>query len=107
MLFLLGAFIDFKAIGKYRRDLICVSTGRLLVVPAIFLTLGYILGFQGLEFAILIGIFASSAAVASFTMAQQMGGNAELAGDIVILTSALCPFTIFLWSLLSTTLGAI
>ncbi len=107
MLFLLGAFIDFKAIGKYRRDLICVCTGRLLVVPAIFLTLGYILGFQGLEFAILIGIFASSAAVASFTMAQQMGGNAELAGDIVILTSALCPFTIFLWSLLSTTLGAI
>ena len=107
MLFLLGAFIDFKAIGKYRRDLICVCTGRLLVVPAIFLTLGYILGFRGLEFAILIGIFASSAAVASFTMAQQMGGNAELAGDIVILTSALCPFTIFLWSLLSTTLGAI
>lgn len=107
MLFLLGAFIDFKAIGEYRRDLVCVCTGRLFVVPAIFLTLGYLFGFRGLEFAILIGVFASSAAVASFTMAQQMGGNSVLAGDIVIVTSALCPFTLFVWSLLFTTLGAI
>ena len=79
--------------------------GRLVLVPGIFLTIGALLGFRGVEFAGLIGVFASSTAVASFTMAQQMGGDAELAGDIVVVTSALCPFTIFGWSLLFKSLG--
>ena len=39
-------------------------------------------------------------------MVQQMGGDAELAGDIVVATSALCCFTMFMWSLLFKTLGA-
>ena len=79
--------------------------GRLVLVPGIFLTIGALLGFRGVEFAGLIGVFASSTAVASFTMAQQMGGDAGLAGDIVVVTSALCPFTIFGWSLLFKSLG--
>ena len=79
--------------------------GRLVLVPGIFLTIGALLGFRGVEFAGLIGVFASSTAVASFTMAQQMGGDAELAGDIVVVTSALCPFTIFGWILLFKSLG--
>ena len=38
-----------------------------------------------------------------FTMAQQMGGDAELAGDIVVATSVACPLTIFgfAWGLMS------
>ena len=58
------------------------------------------MGFRGVELVSLLGIFASSTAIASFTMAQQMGGDAELAGDIVVWTSALCSFTLFGWSLL-------
>ena len=79
--------------------------GRLVVMPAIFLSLGALLGFRGVEFAALIGIFASSDAVAAFTMTQQMGGDAGLAGDIVVVTSTLCPFTIFGWSFLFKSLG--
>ena len=36
----------------------------------------------------------------SVHLLQQMGGDAELAGDIVVWTSALCSFTLFGWSLL-------
>ena len=107
MLFLLGAFIDFRAMKGFKRELICVCVGRLLVIPAVFLSIGYLAGFRGIEFAALIGAFASSSAATSFTMAQQMGGNSELAGDIVIFTSALCPFTLFIWCTLFTSLGAI
>lgn len=45
-------------------------------------------------------IFASSTAVAAFTMAEQMGGDAALAGDIVVATSTLASFTLFGWSFL-------
>ena len=38
-------------------------------------------------------------------MTQQMGGDAELAGDIVVVTSALVCFTMFLWILLFQWLG--
>ena len=68
---------------------------------------GSLLGFRGVELVSLLGVFASSTAIASFTMAQQMGGDAELAGDIVVSTSALCSFTLFGWSLLFKLTGLI
>ena len=51
------------------------------------------------------GVFASPTAVNSFTMAQQMGGDAELAGDIVVTTSAVSILTMFLWIFLFKSLG--
>ena len=69
-------------------------------------TLGALLGFRDAAFVSLLGVFASPTAVNSFTMAQQMGGDAELAGDIVVSTSALCIVTMFAWSVLFKALGA-
>lgn len=105
-LFLLGAFFRFETLGKYKREIAIVSLGRLIVIPGIFLTLGFLFGFRGAEFAGLIALFASCTAIASFTMAEQMGGDSELAGDIVVTTSVLCSFTLYLWSVLFMSLGA-
>lgn len=106
LLFLLGAFFEFGDLGHAAKELIVTTLCRLIIIPAIALTGGFLLGFRGVEFVALIGIFASATAVTSFTMAQQMGGDARLAGNIVIITSALCSFTLFLWSFLFKTLGA-
>ncbi|MBO5556596.1 MAG: AEC family transporter [Oscillospiraceae bacterium] len=105
LLVMLGAFFKFDGLSRYRRELSLVCLGRLVIVPGIFLGLAGLLGFRGVEMAALLGVFASSTAVNSFTMAQQMGGDAELAGDIVVATSALCSFTLFGWGLLLKTLG--
>ena len=105
-LFTLGAFFRFDTLGKYKRELLIVCTGRLLVIPAIFLTIGYLLGFRGADFAGLMGLFASCSAIASFIMAEQMGGDSELAGDIVVSTSVLCSFTLYFWAVLFMSLGA-
>ena len=107
MLFLLGGFFEF---GNLRDDLKTVAAiviGRLIIIPAIMLGLACLLGFRGVEFASLLGVFASSTAIASFTMAQQMGGDAKLAGNAVVATSALCSLTLFLWAMLFKTLGVI
>lgn len=106
LLFLLGAFFEFGGLRRYIKDLVEVCLGRLIVMPGIFLTLAYLAGIRGVEFAGMIAIFGSATAIASFTMVQQMGGDAELAGDIVVASSALCCFTLFMWSLLFKTLGA-
>ena len=101
-LFLLGAFFQFSGLKTYRRELVTVSIAKLIVSPGLFLGLGALLGFRGGAFVSLIGIFA---AVNSFTMAQQMGGDAELAGDIVVTTSAASILTMFFWIFLFKSLG--
>lgn len=105
MLFLLGAFFEFKGIGTYKKQLATVCIGKLIVVPAIFLTVSVLCGIRGVELAAMIAIFGSPTAVSSFTMAQQMGGDAALAGDIVVLTSALSCVTMFAWALALKSLG--
>ena len=104
-LFLLGAFFQFSGLKTYRRELVTVSIAKLIVSPGLFLGLGALLGFRDVAFVSLIGIFASPTAVNSFTMAQQMGGDAELAGDTVVVTSAVSMLTMFLWVFLFKSLG--
>ena len=105
-LFLLGAFFRFEGLRRYRLPLAAVTAVKLFVTPAVMLLLAYALGFRGVEFVALIGVFASPTAVNSFTMVQQMEcGDAELAGDIVIMTSAVSLFSFFLWIWLFKSLG--
>jgi predicted permease len=105
MLFLLGAFFRFDQISSKPKELIAVLLGRLIVLPALGLLGAVLLGFRGIELASLMVLFGSSTAVASFTMAQQMGGDAELAGDIVVSTSVFSAVTMFLWIFAFKTLG--
>ncbi|MDO4973688.1 MAG: AEC family transporter [Eubacteriales bacterium] len=107
MLFLLGAFLQPEGLKNDRRAVLWVSFGRLMIVPAVTLLPAVLLGWRGVALASLLPVFASSTAVNSFTMAQQMGGDAELAGNIVVATSALCALTLFFWCFLFKTLGLI
>ena len=107
LIFLLGAFFRFENFSSHRKELAVTCFAKLLLVPGIFLTLGWLAGFRGIELASLLAAFAAPAAVTSFTMAQQMDGNSRLAGDIVVFTSALCPFTLFLWCMAVKVLGAV
>ena len=100
MLFLLGAFFRFGGMLSHWKDLLAVCLGRLVLIPALVLSLAIALGFRGVELITLLAVFASSTAVSSFTMAQQLGGDAPLAGDIVVATSALASFGLFGWSFL-------
>ena len=105
-LIILGASFRFGATHEHRRQLLGAVFGRLILVPAVVLsTAAYVFGFTGIEFVTLIAIFASPCAVVSFAMAQQMGGDSELAANCVVFTSGLSCLTIFCWILLFKTLG--
>ena len=105
LLFLLGAFLELEGLRRDRRAVLFISLIRLLLIPAATLIPAVFLGFRGVALASLLPVFASSTAVNSFTMAQQMGGDAELAGNIVVATSALCSLTLFFWCFLLKSLG--
>ena len=105
-LIILGASFKLGSTHEHRRQLLGAIFGRLILVPAIMLfTAAFVFGFTGIDFVTLIAIFGTPCAVVSFAMAQQMGGDSDLAGNCVVFTSALSCFTIFGWILLFKTLG--
>lgn len=104
-LLLLGAEFEFRDVKLYRRNLVVCTVLRLLVYPAAALPLAALAGLRGPEFAVLISMFATPTAVASFSMAAQMGGNPELAASAVTVTTLLSAGTMFLWIFLFKSLG--
>ena len=104
-LLLLGAQFEFHDVRLYRRNLTICTVLRLVVYPGAALTLAALTGLRGPEFAVLISMFATPTAVASFSMAAQMGGNPELAASAVTVTTLLSSVTMFLWIFLFKSLG--
>jgi predicted permease len=105
-LILLGAQFSMKSVSSKKKDLAVVVIARLVVVPAIGLSLALALGIRGVEFVSLLVMLAAPAAVSSFTMAESMGSDGKLAGNIVVFTTALSCLTIFLWLFIFKNIGA-
>lgn len=97
-LVVLGASIQFKTIAGNIKQILIGIIGKLIIVPALGIFIGaYVFNFTGVELIALLALFASPAAVSSFTMAQQMGSDADLAGQLVMISTAGCVFTVFMW----------
>ena len=104
-LFILGASLDFGKARANGKLLVISVTGRLIGVPLIFLSLAIALGIRDVSLAALIAVYASPTSVSSFPMAQQMGGNGDLAGGQVVFTTVFSILTVFLWVFALRSLG--
>ena len=104
---LLGAFFRFDNIKNNIKDVLICTFGRLIAFPLIGTLLALLIGFRGVEFTSLLIAFAAPPAISSFTMAQQMDSDYTVAGESVIVASALSCFTIFIWVFLYSSLGII
>lgn len=91
-----GTFLIKKVKGNLG-ILISVIFCRLALVPVIFVGLAILMGFRGIELMSLFIAFGSPTAVSSDSMAQEMHGDAELAGQIVFLTTLLSTISFFIW----------
>lgn len=106
-LFVLGGTLHFSAIRHNLKYVVPSMTIKLLVLPAVITVIATIIGFNNLERFILFEMFATPVATASYSMAQNMGGDGELAGQFVVLSTAASVLTIFLWVFLFTSIGFI
>lgn len=96
-LFLLGATMHFSEVGKNLRCIAVTLGIKLFVLPAIALVGGYALGLRELELFILVMMYATPIAASSYPMAQNMGSDGELAGQLVVISTAVTLVTLFLW----------
>ena len=104
-LFLLGTNIDFSKAKTNLKLLAASVTARLVIFPILFLTGAILIGIRDVNLAALIALYGSPTAVSSYPMAQQLGGDVELAAQQVIFTTAFSGITIFIWLFVLKSLG--
>jgi predicted permease len=93
----MGASLSFDKAFINLKNIVTVIVGKLIVIPLIFVPAAIFLGFRGIELTSLMVMFASPTAVTTYTMADQMESDANLASSIVILSTVLSCFTMFFW----------
>ena len=76
-----------------------------MLVPLVFLTGAVLIGIRDVNLAALIALYGSPTAVSSFPMAQQLGGDADLAAQQVIFTTVFSGVTIFIWLFVLKSMG--
>ncbi|WP_194611138.1 AEC family transporter [Clostridium vitabionis] len=103
----LGGTLHFNAIGKNLRYLVPVLLARLVFIPPIAVFVAHALGFSQVETFIVLILFATPVAAASYPMARNLGGDGELSGQLVVLSTVLSVGTIFCWIVLLRTIGII
>lgn len=96
-MFVLGGTLHFKAMQKNRKYLWPVIGLKLLVLPLLATLISGLLGFSNVERFIFLIMAGSPVAVASYTMASNMGGDGELAGQFVFLSTVVSLFTLFVF----------
>ena len=96
-LVIMGASFKFSKIKENRKSLIFAVAVRLFIAPFFCIGVAAFMGYRGIELAVLMVIFAAPTAVSSFPMAQKMGGDGDLAAEIVVFTTMFSCITIFLW----------
>jgi len=96
-LIVLGGEFMFGNIRGYVKQLLITVSGRLIFCPLIMVSLGVMLGLRNEMLVPVLILFGAPTAVSSFTMAQQMEGDGDLAASIVVFTTAISIVTIFLW----------
>ena len=101
-LLVLGGRFEYSAVKGLFKEIAATTLFRLLIAPviglgaAIALTKAGVLSCGINEFPALVALFGSPAAVASAIMASEMGGDEQLATQIVVWTSLLSIVSLFL-----------
>lgn len=102
---ILGGDLKFGSLLRNIRFSVLSVLGKTVIIPAVMLTVSALLGFNQLEMAILLAVFATPNAVSSYAMARNYEADYELAGEIITLGTCLSIFTIFVFITVARTIG--
>ena len=102
---ILGGDLKFGNMLKNVKFSIFSVIGKVMLIPGVMLTISSLLGFNKLEMAILIAVFATPNAVSSYAMARNYEADYDLAGEIITLGTMLSVLTMFVFITIARTLG--
>ena len=99
----LGAQFEFSAVSSMRWAILFGTLMRTLIVPVLGIGTAFLFfrsNFSGAHFAAFVAVFATPVSVSSVPMAQEMGGDVTLSGQLVVWSTLISAFSVFLTSYL-------
>lgn len=100
-----GGSIDMKTLKQSSALSIYATFNKLVLLPALFTIGAYFAGIRGIYLGTLFIMFASPAATVGFIMAKAMKGDAEMAANIIALSTVLSILSISAGILLLKAIG--
>ncbi len=95
----IGASFKLSDLNGRLGTAVCACLCKTVLVPSALMAFCYfVLGYTGTHLGMILIVFGTPTAVSSYIMAKNMNSDSKLANQIVLLTTLLCVFTIFLFS---------
>ena len=104
-LVVLGANLKFDELRRNARTVSIVLVIRLILLPLVMVPFAYLIGLRGVELFLILMIFGTPVATSSYPMAQNLGGDGPLAGQLVFVSTVASLGTIFLFIFTMSRLG--
>ncbi len=98
-LLVLGAQFELSAVSSLRREIVFGTVVRTVIVPIVAIGIAVLFfsgTFQKAHFATFVSVFATPVAVTTVPMAQEMGGDVTLAGQLVVWSTLVSALSVFL-----------
>jgi len=90
----IGGSLNLPNIKKASGLAFSSSAIKVIFIPLLLTFGSYYFGYRGLNLGIMFVLFACPTAIVSFIMAEAMGANSKLAGNIVLISTIASVFTI-------------
>ena len=102
---LLGAALNLKGFSSDRRKIAFCVASKIMIWPAIGIAGAVWLGMRDVALIAVLLMLATPTALASYAMAESMGGNGRLAGETVVISTIGACFTMPVWLFILKTAG--
>ena len=93
----LGASFEFAAVKKYAKKITWATLGKLVFMPAVLIPTAILMGFRSTNLLTIMVFACAPNAVNSYSTAVALGGDADLANEIVVMSSLFSLITMFAW----------
>ena len=102
---ILGGDLDFSKVKGNLKVASVVLTIKLVILPLIMIPMIVMMGYRDADLLSGLLAYQTPVAVSSYIMAQQAGADGQLAGQLVVFSSVLSVFALFVTILILRTIG--
>ena len=102
---ILGVDLDFSKVKGNLKTAFVVLTIKLVILPLIMIPMVVMMGYRDADLLSGVLAYQTPVAVSSYIMAQQAGADGQLAGQLVVFSSVLSIFTLFVTIFILRTMG--
>lgn len=83
----IGGALNFEEVKRASKIAFSASVLKIIITPLLLTYFAYLFNYSGVDIGIMFILFACPTAIVSFVMAEAMGGNSKLAGNIILIST--------------------